>query len=189
MFILYAIPIGLLVGLLLGGRPAGVAGVHLRWSWVIVAGLLVQVVLFSEPVSERIGALGPPIYVASTATVIAAVVANRAITGMLMVAAGAASNLIAIVANGGYMPVSDGAAAVLGAHRPSTYSNSIQVPDPVLAPLTDIFALPPWVPFANVFSVGDVLIGIGVAIVIVSAMRTTSAGSTPSVEGNLPIAD
>ena len=71
-------------------------------------------------------------------------------------AAGAASNLLAIVANGGYMPVSPGAAAVLGAHSPSAYSNSIQLPDPVLAPLTDIFALPPWVPFANVFSVGDV---------------------------------
>ena len=27
------------------------------------------------------------------------------------------------------------------------------------APLTDIFALPAWLPFANVFSIGDVLIG------------------------------
>ncbi len=153
------------------------------------AGLLIQVVLFSEPVSERIGALGPPIYVASTAAVIAAVVANRAITGMLVVAAGAASNLLAIVANGGYMPVSAGAAAVLGAHSPSAYSNSKQLPDPVLAPLTDIFALPPWVPFANVFSVGDLLIGLGIVIVIVSAMRTRSARPAISVVKSFPFAD
>ena len=44
--------------------------------------------------------------------------------------------------------------------------------DPVLRPLTDIFVLPAAFPFANVFSVGDVLIGIGVAATIAIAMRT-----------------
>ena len=89
MFILYAVLIGLVVGFLAGGRLSGLAAIQLRWSWVIVAGLLVQVVLFSEPVSARIGSLGPPVYVASTAAVIGAVLANRAITGMLIVALGA----------------------------------------------------------------------------------------------------
>jgi hypothetical protein len=37
--------------------------------------------------------------------------------------------------------------------------------------LTDIFTLPPWVPFANVFSIGDVLIGLGVVVVIALGMR------------------
>ena len=41
----------------------------------------------------------------------------------------------------------------------------------VLGPLTDIFTMPAWVPMANVFSVGDVLIGVGVAIAIVAAMH------------------
>ncbi len=36
---------------------------------------------------------------------------------------------------------------------------------PALWILTDIFALPPPMPFANVFSIGDVLIAIGVAVV------------------------
>lgn len=189
MFILYAILIGLVLGLLVGGRPAGLGDLKLRWSGVIVSGLLVQVVLFSEPVSERIGALGPPIYVASTLMVIGAVLANRAITGMLVVAAGAASNMIAIVANGGFMPVSAGAAAVLGAHQPPAYSNSIQLPDPVLAPLTDIFAMPPWVPFANVFSVGDILIGVGIVIVIVAAMRSRAARQGGSMVRQFPFAD
>lgn len=190
MFILYAVLIGIVVGFLVGGRPAGLADLHLRWSWVIVGGLFIQIVLFSDPVTERIGALGPPIYVASTAAVIAAIVANRAITGMLVVAAGAASNLAAIVANGGYMPASAAAAAALGgAPDPSTYSNSIFIADPALAPLTDIFALPGWVPFANVFSIGDVIIGLGIAIVIVSAMRSRTAPHTPSVARNLPLPD
>jgi hypothetical protein len=40
-----------------------------------------------------------------------------------------------------------------------------------LEPLTDVFALPAWLPFANVFSAGDVLIAVGVVIVIVGGMR------------------
>jgi hypothetical protein len=127
---------------------------------VILGGLLVQVVLFSEPVSERIGALGPPIYVGSTVAVIGAIIANRAIPGMLIVALGAASNLAAIVASGGYMPMSAGAAAAMGGGHSTAYSNSALVPDPMLAPLTDIFALPMWLPFANVFSIGDIVIGV-----------------------------
>ena len=67
MFILYAVVIGLIAGFLAGGRLSGLAAIQLKWSWVMLAGLLVQVVLFSEPVSARIGGLGPPIYVGSTA--------------------------------------------------------------------------------------------------------------------------
>jgi len=186
MFILYAIPIGLFVGLILGGRFAGLADLHLRWSRAILVGLLIQVVLFSEPVSERIGSFGPPIYVASTALVIAAVLANRAIRGMVVVAAGAASNLAAILANGGYMPAGSEAAASLGKAHSAGYSNSAFIPDPMLAPLTDIFALPGWLPFANVFSVGDVVIGVGVTIVIASAMR--AAARSPSSAEVPPVA-
>lgn len=186
MFILYAVLIGLVLGFLVGGRLAGLAAIQLRWSWVMLGGLLVQVVLFSEPVSARIGALGPPIYVASTAVVIGAVLANRAVTGMVIVALGAASNLAAIVANGGYMPADPDAVAALGGGHPTGYSNSAIVADPALAPLTDIFALPTWVPFANVFSIGDVLIGIGVVVVIVAAMRGGSRTPAPVV-GTPPI--
>ena len=32
--------------------------------------------------------------------------------------------------------------------------------------------MPRWLPFANVFSVGDLLIGAGIALVIVLAMRS-----------------
>jgi Family of unknown function (DUF5317) len=171
MFILYAVPIGLLLGLLLGGRPAGLATLRFRYGWVMLAGLVVQVVLFSPAVTAVIGDAGPPIYVISTAAVIAAVVLNLRITGMAIVALGAISNLTAIVLNGGYMPADPGAMAALGKIEPTVYSNSAVLADPVVKPLTDIFALPTWMPFANVFSVGDVLIATGVVVVIVAAMR------------------
>ena len=43
-------------------------------------------------------------------------------------------------------------------------------------------ALPSWLPFANVFSVGDVLIGIGVAVTIALAMRADPAQRTAATE-------
>jgi len=171
MFILYALVIGLIVGFAIGGRPAGLAQLQFRWPWVMLGGLFVQIALFSEFVTARVGDAGPPIYVASTAAVLLAVVANRRIAGMPVVALGAACNFAAIVANGGYMPASLAALQAHGKGASTVYSNSVVSPDPALAPLTDIFALPNWLPFANVFSVGDVLIGVGVAIVIAVAMR------------------
>ncbi len=171
MFILYALVIGTALGFLVGGRPRGLSDLRFRWSWVFLSGLLIQVILFADVVTERIGSLGAPIYVASTGLVLLAVVANRAIPGMLVVALGAASNLAAIIANGGYMPASVSAMEALGKVSTTVYSNSAVLPEPALAPLTDIFALPPWLPWANIFSIGDVLIGLGVVMVIALAMR------------------
>ncbi|MEO6208116.1 MAG: DUF5317 family protein [Candidatus Limnocylindrales bacterium] len=170
MFILYAIPIGILVGYLLGGRLDRLGDMRFRWGWLAIAGLIAQVLLFSPPAADMVGAAGPPLYVASTAAVFVAVVRNWRIPGLALVALGAASNLAAIAANGGIMPASPDAVAVLATEGPG-FSNSVVVADPALQLLTDIFALPGWVPFANVFSVGDVLIGVGVAVVIALGMR------------------
>jgi hypothetical protein len=176
VFILYALVIGVLLGRALGGRPAGLGSLGFRWSGLMLAGLLVQVVLFSEPVADRIAALGPPIYVASTSLVLAAILANRSVPGMAIVALGGVSNLAAIVANGGYMPAARSALAALGKSDPTMYSNSATIADPALGPLTDLFAMPEWLPFANVFSVGDILIGVGVVTTIVLAMRSVGTG-------------
>ena len=113
MFILYAIPIGIIAGYLLGGRLDGLAEIPFRWGWLAVAGLLVQVLLFAEPVAATIGAAGTPIYLASTAAVLIAVLRNLRIPGIPLVALGAASNLLAILANGGVMPASPEAVAAL----------------------------------------------------------------------------
>jgi Family of unknown function (DUF5317) len=187
MFVLYALAIGVGVGMLCGGRPAGLGALRFRWSVLIVAGLAVQVVLFSAPVADRVGTLGPAIYVASSALMLAAILANRSIRGMGIVALGAASNLAAIVANGGYMPASQAAMGALGKTDPTSYSNSDVVANPALAPLTDVFVLPGWLPFANVFSVGDVLIGIGIAVTIVAAMRDAPRAEPASTVEGAPV--
>ena len=177
MFLLYAIAIGLALGLLLGGRAEGLGSLTFRWAPVAILGFAAQVALFAAPVSDRVGDAGPVLYVASTALVLAAVLRNFRVVGLPIVALGAVSNLVAIVANGGYMPASPAAIEALGRHAATTYSNSAIVANPTLAPLTDQYALPGWLPLSNVFSIGDALIALGVAVTIVAAMRTAARHS------------
>jgi hypothetical protein len=187
MFLLYAVAVGLVLGLVLGGRPAGLAALRLRWPGLALAGLLFQLVLFTDAVAARVGDLGPILYVGSTVMVLASLVRNWRVPGMALVVLGALSNLAAIIANGGYMPAGRAALEALGKAEPVVYSNSSVVTHPALEPLTDIFALPAWLPGANIFSVGDVLIGVGIALVIVLAMRRR--GVAASLAGGVPEPD
>jgi hypothetical protein len=174
---LLAIPVGLALGWALGGRLDGLSRLGFRWAPLAVGGLLVQIVLFSPVGNQLAGNLGPSVYVASTAAVFVAVARNWRIAGMWIAGLGALSNLTAITVNGGFMPADAGALALAGFGGPGDHTNSVVLADPVLRALTDIYALPAWIPLANVFSVGDVLIGIGIVAVIALAM--VRRGSAP----------
>ena len=90
--------------------------------------------------------------------------ANRRLPGVPLMTLGGALNLVAIVANGGVMPASASAWRRAGFEPPDDegFSNSTVVDDARLAFLGDVFAVPEGWPFANVFSVGDVVIVIGI---------------------------
>jgi Family of unknown function (DUF5317) len=173
VFILFAIPLGIALGYLLGGRLERLANVRFDWAWLAVGGLLVQVLLFSPLLTDRIGGdVGAAIYVASTAAVLIAVVRNiKRLPALALVALGAVSNLAAIIANGGVMPTTAAALATAGLSPADGFSNSAVVAHPRLAPLTDVYALPAAIPLANVFSIGDVLIGVGIVVVVALGMR------------------
>ena len=171
MIILVAIPIGILVGLLARGNIANLSTFRFRWAWVAVAGLLIQVALFTPTGDALTGNAGPAIYVASTAAVFLAVLRNIRLPGMAIVALGSISNLAAIVANGGSMPADPAALATAGLDGAGSHTNSVVLENPALQPLTDIFAVPAGIPLANVYSIGDVLIGLGIVILIATLMR------------------
>jgi hypothetical protein len=179
---IYAVPLGIVAGLLLGGRLSGLETLRFRWGWLAIAGLLVQLVLFLGPVASRIGDLGVPLYLGSTALVLAAIAANYRVPGLPIVTLGAALNLAVIVANGGYMPASVTAYAEHGNVASAGYSNTRVLVEPILAPLTDTIVLPSWLPFTNVISVGDVLIAAGTTAAIALAMRARSP-ATASPDG------
>jgi len=74
------------------------------------------------------------------------------------------------------MPASSDALVALGRVLPEGYTNSRLggVGEHVLLwPLTDLFAMPAWLPAANIFSVGDLLIGIGAAVAVGAASGRT----------------
>jgi hypothetical protein len=181
VFILYAVPLGIVSGYLLGGRLEPLGRLRFRWAPIALLGLAIQIALFTDPLGEVVGEAGPAVYVASTVAVLVAVLRNVDIPGLAIVALGAFSNLAAILANGGYMPADPDAVAAIGGIAPG-FSNSSLVTEPALEPLTDIFATPAWLPFSNVFSIGDLLIGLGVAVTIVAGMRGDRATATTERE-------
>lgn len=179
MLLLYAIVAGLLVGSVAGGRIATLASLRIRWMWLAIGGLAFQLALFSPTVAERVGDLGPAFYVGSTLVVFAVLLRNLDLPGLPVVAVGAALNLLAIVANGGYMPSDPGAwqtlsgVAALPTHD---FTNSaLMGPGTALPWLGDIFVLPRPIPLANVFSIGDVLIAVGIAWCVARSMRQPEA--------------
>jgi hypothetical protein len=70
------------------------------------------------------------------------------------------------------MPASPTAVAAIGSKAIVAYSNTAILEHPALEPLTDVIAMPGWLPFSNIVSVGDLLIGLGIVVVIAVAMRS-----------------
>jgi len=175
MLLLYAVVIGLVVAMASGGRLSALATVRVRLWPVALAGLVFQALLFSSPLAGTVGALGPSLYVVSTTLVLMALVVNLRLPGFGLIVVGALLNLIAVMANGGQMPVSpEAVASLLGsAVLPAdVFTNSVLAgPTTQLWFLGDIFVLPRPLPLANVFSIGDVLIGLGGAVFLVRTMR------------------
>ena len=124
---------------------------------------------------RTVGDAGPLLYVASTLVVLAALLRNLRETGFAIIALGAGLNLTVIVLNGGQMPADPNAFAALNGLPvvpTDLFSNStLSGSHTVLPFLGDTMVLPRPLPFANVFSIGDVLIGIGAVVFLTSAMR------------------
>jgi hypothetical protein len=173
MFVLYGLLVGLIIGRVLGGEFARLAHARLRWSLAVVGAMLVQLAILGPlaPMIEPGAPVAVLAFVASGALGLAAAVANIRQPGVAVLSVGAGLNLLAIVANGGVMPASRQALEVFGwSGRHDGFSNSAERLAPAFTWLTDIFALPRWLPFANVFSVGDILIAIGCGVFIASWM-------------------
>jgi hypothetical protein len=192
MFLLIALLVGFAAGLTSGGRPANLRQVHLRWPVLIFVALVIQVAIFTSwlPVPRP---LLPFLYILSNVIALVWLGRNIRIQGIPCVALGAVSNLAAIVANGGRMPVEGallvrarGAAAETAVALGQSPTNSVLSSSQTRLPwLTDQFLLAPPFPFPTVFSVGDLLIGLGVAWVIAAGMRATASVSASPSNSNL----
>lgn len=147
-----------------GGRLRRLGDVRFRGAWLILLALVAQVVVISV-VPEANHAVLSGVHLATYVAAGAFLVLNRKIPGLLVVAAGAASNGVTIALNGGTLPASRSALERAGLHlTPGEFLNSGVLEHPRLGFLGDVFAIPQGLPLSNVFSVGDVVIVLGVAV-------------------------
>ena len=166
MLWLFAIVIGVVFGLVTGGSLTNLARLRFRWPWLILAVVLIREAVLLTPLNAIDGA--QYLYVAALAAILAWTIWHVGrIRGILLVAAGTASNLRVILVNGARMPVAPELAGSLV--RRGTIGQYT-----LMGGGTNLNLLGDWIklgPLPEAYSPGDVLIAVGLAIVVFLAVR------------------
>lgn len=174
MILVAAILGAVVIGLVRGGDLRRLAHLPLRWGGVALVAFALQIYLiyFPESVNEGLASPRVLILIFSYALLFAVVWQNRRLPGLILIGLGFAANLLVMVVNGGYMPITVEALTQVGHARnilaPGAGARVVATKDIVLPRemtmawwLSDIFVLPPPFPIPSVFSIGDVLIALG----------------------------
>jgi len=159
---------------LTGGRITRLATRRFRGVALLVASFVLQLLVVSV-LPGSLHTLSAVLHVASYALAAAFLAVNRWVVGLVVIAIGGALNAVAIAANGGEMPASRSAVASAGLRLSRAhFDNSGLVAHPRFGILGDVFAVPRWLPAHNVFSVGDVVILLGVGYLVHRECRAPS---------------
>ena len=170
--------LGLALGLLAGGQLDNLVHVRLRWLPLL---LLAAAARFGLDAALAAGAIpdGLRLWLVLATYILLTIMllANRGLPGLTAAALGTAANGIAIVANGGWMPVWQPSLAAAGFDPNALHSNFHRMlVGPVDAgffahggPLVDIIPIP--IPIVqSVASVGDLMLGAGLAFFVFAAL-------------------
>ena len=161
MIIVVAAALAVLTVPLSGKSLAPLGQVTMRHVWLVWMSIGTQLLITVIPAFPATA--GEALHLLTFATAAVFIWVNRSIPGTLIIALGAGLNLAAIAANGGTMPASPWAWRTAGfPARTNGFENSNVVGSARLSWLGDVFAIPRSWPLSNVFSVGDVVITIGV---------------------------
>jgi MFS family permease len=168
--IVFGLLVGLVAGLIAGGRIGRLIDVRLRWIGLIFLALALRIgtqIAIADGI-QIADALRLPLYAGAFGLLIAGLWPNRTHPGLLAVIVGAAANGLAIVVNGGWMPV--WAPSLQAAGLPVTALNVAfhrLLPDAFnlefflrAGPIADIIPIPLPI-LTNVSSIGDALIAAG----------------------------
>lgn len=168
MYILLVLLISLLIALARGGQFTALGKLQFRYLGLFFVPLAIQLAIFT-PLRSLIGggeAVDRIAYLASMGIAAVALVLNRHIPGAAWIAIGMSLNLLVIAINGGVMPIWPEARQLAGM-PPLTGRSNNGAPftsETRLPWLADVIPLPSFMPLANVFSIGDLLIMCGVII-------------------------
>jgi Family of unknown function (DUF5317) len=148
------------------GRLGALADLQLRRPGLAVAAILMQIVIISLLPAGSHG-LHRAVHIGSYLLLGAFAWSNRRVAGVPIVALGGLLNFIAITSNGGVMPASRTALASLPqVAAKGDFANSQVLAHPKLQFLGDVFAIPSSWPVHNVFSIGDILLFVGVTVLL-----------------------
>lgn len=184
MILAVAVVLGIIVGFLRGGSLKRLAEVPFKHGWVAFIAIGLQVVAIY---GQRLESVTPILFLVSYALLIGLIVLNRHLVGIPIVGIGLGLNTLVIAANGGYMPVTAEAVERAGlTHLVRTLEAGTRVlgAKDIILPraetrlwfLGDVFILKgPW---PTIFSVGDVLLAVGIMIFFQHAMCQAPAQGT-----------
>jgi uncharacterized protein DUF5317 len=174
LLLLAALVVGLVAGLLTGGRLDNLADIRFRWPWFVIAALVVREAAVFSPLSRIEGI--QYVYCAALAMLVAWTVWHvDRIRGVWMVAVGAALNLIVVAANGARMPVASSLAGSL-AQRGHIGQYVVMGPGTNLNWLGDWIGVPG--PLGGAYSPGDVVVALGIAAVAFFGTRRHQSPAT-----------
>ena len=181
-----AVAAGYLTGLLrakLTSAPWQVPA--LNHLWLVPLAFLPQLLAFYWPGtrSQMADSLVSICLIASQAGLLLFCLLNWQLPGLLVLSFGLLLNLIVIVANGGFMPLSTQTAAQLVSaqtfnslepgSRVGVSKDILLSPDAIVFPwLADRFVPPAGFPYRFAFSLGDVFIGMGAFLLLAFAPQT-----------------
>jgi uncharacterized protein DUF5317 len=169
---------------LAGGRLSALGELRVRAKAAILGALALQLLIVTIAPTWFSARVADALHVSSYALAVWFLWSNRQLPWLWVAALGGALNLAAIAANGGQMPAARAALRSAGLlHQGDGFANSGVVAHAKLAFLGDVFSVPKGFPFANVFSVGDVVLLVGAALLTVTVCGIPRlVRSAPSLE-------
>ncbi len=177
---------GLFAGALkLNSVATNMAAIKIKFAWLIIVAVLIQRMPFALSPPSSLVELKKGLLVLSYMLLLYALFRNLHLWSMRILAVGTVLNFAAIVANGGLMPVSPEARLRAGMTAIGQSGLGMVLPEGtgVLLPVdqTNLSFLSDTIPISlvgGVFSAGDILIGVGLLVFAVEAMRG-KAGTSP----------
>ena len=162
-----------------------------QWPLALAA-ITLQLMLFAPSMAGTLSAWSVPLHATSLLLMLWVLVANRRVPGITLVTLGLGLNAAVLMANGGFMPVDRDALVIAqgphaellaaGRHQKTFLAES----EPSLWLLGDILPAPP---VGKVYSVGDLVAGLGAFVFLSTRRRLHEArvvGTAVPAAGGLP---
>jgi hypothetical protein len=161
--------ISFIVGFLRKGNLRALAQLKLKWGWVFPLLLVVELAVFMlQNDSKLLGKISGSIYIVVYVLGLLFLYINRKNPGFLLILIGVFLNFLVMTLNGGRMPVSVEAAAILDPGYIEVLNDSLYAKHTMLTSSTylgflgDVIPISDPYPRTQIISIGDIIMNIGI---------------------------